>query len=60
MRLLPSLSAMLFALAVVSGCGTKTPLSLPPPAQPATGAAVPPASPVAPDPADKAAAEARR
>jgi predicted small lipoprotein YifL len=44
MRLLPLLAAIL----AIAGCGTKTPLTLPPPAQPAAkGAAVPTPPPAA-------------
>ena len=50
MRLIPSILAVVVVLA---GCGTKTPLTLPPKAQPATAAA--PGS--AGDHSNKAAAE---
>ncbi|MCK9387151.1 MAG: lipoprotein [Sulfuritalea sp.] len=43
MRLIPSFLAALIALSALAACGTKTPLSLPPQAQPATKTAVPPA-----------------
>ncbi len=44
MRLLPLLAAIL----AIAGCGTKTPLTLPPPAQPAAkGAAAPAPAPAA-------------
>ncbi|MDP2135748.1 MAG: lipoprotein [Sulfuritalea sp.] len=46
MRLITSFIAVLATLASLAGCGTKTPLTLPPPAQPAAKA-----TPVAPAPA---------
>jgi predicted small lipoprotein YifL len=44
MRLIPAFFAALTILTSIAGCGTKTPLSLPPQAQPAAKAAVPPAA----------------
>ncbi|GEM_PF-1420044 len=55
---LPTFPAALIALAALAGCGTKTPLALPPPAQPAIAV---PQTPVATtDSTNKAAAEPRR
>jgi predicted small lipoprotein YifL len=51
MRLIPSLFVTLAALAAQTGCGTKTPLTLPPQAQPASASSTPPA----PDNSNKAA-----
>jgi len=60
MRLIPSFFAVLIALAALAACGTKTPLKLPPPAQPATKAAEPPAPAPAVDNSNKAAAEPKQ
>ncbi|WP_409574980.1 LPS translocon maturation chaperone LptM [Sulfuritalea sp.] len=43
MRLTPSFAAALLGLAVLSACGTKTPLTLPQPTPQASTTAVPPA-----------------
>jgi len=59
MRLIPSLLA---ALALVAGCGTKTPLTLPPQTRPATVVPSAPAPVPAPavDHSNKAADEPRQ
>jgi predicted small lipoprotein YifL len=58
MRLNPSFLAILTILASLNGCGTKTPLKLPPPATAKT--AVPPAPTPAVDHNNKAATESRQ
>ncbi|MDK9702982.1 MAG: lipoprotein [Sulfuritalea sp.] len=58
MRLIPSFFVALVTLATLAACGTKTPLSLPPQAQPAAQSAVPPGPAV--DNSNKAATEPRR
>jgi len=55
MRLIPSFLAALIALSALAACGTKTPLSLPPQAQPAAKTAAPPAPTPAVDNTNKAA-----
>ncbi len=58
MRSLPRLAALL-AFAALTACGTKTPLTLPPPPQPAaSGTAVP--APIASPAAGNKAAEPRQ
>jgi predicted small lipoprotein YifL len=53
MRLIPVVFAA--ALAALAGCGTKTPLSMPPPAPPVTKAVVPATPAPQPDNSNKAA-----
>jgi predicted small lipoprotein YifL len=55
MRLILSIFVTLVALATLAACGTKTPLSMPPPAQPAAKTAAPPAPTSAVDNTNKAA-----
>ena len=54
MRPLPRLAALL-TLAALTGCGTRTPLTLPPQAQPAASGAAAPAPTSAPNTGNKAA-----
>jgi predicted small lipoprotein YifL len=58
MRLIPSFLAILAILASLNGCGTKTSLTLPPPATAKTAA--PPAPTPAVDHNNKAATESRQ
>ncbi|TRZ89719.1 MAG: hypothetical protein D4R84_17390 [Rhodocyclaceae bacterium] len=60
MRPIPSFLAALLTLTVLSACGTKTPLSLPPQTPKAATTAAPPAPTSASDNSNKAAAEPRQ
>jgi predicted small lipoprotein YifL len=56
MRSITPFRVALLALATLAGCGTKTPLSMPPAPPAAAKAAVPPAPTIVPDDSNKAAA----